>query len=205
LRQTVKNPDSHLSQGPKPTFTSRYADPNHPASSGDLIALVTGGKVTSETLSSMKGQGLGRGRQFNTRQSNVFNRDINSNQPAPHASYGGRSGLKEIIENVRELRSSQVSTQMPTRGRFESDNTDRRFEGLVSLRDNKNSGGPLIPIGKLLKKVREMRSLDEYITNNTAASFIFGHCQYAIRRRIGPRTRSTRPNMILTRAGDYLL
>lgn len=36
-----------MNQGPKPTFTSRYADPNHPASSGDLLALVTGGHVSS--------------------------------------------------------------------------------------------------------------------------------------------------------------
>ncbi|RSM02349.1 hypothetical protein CEP52_008040 [Fusarium oligoseptatum] len=29
---------------PKPEFRSRYADPNHPASSGDIVALLTGGR-----------------------------------------------------------------------------------------------------------------------------------------------------------------
>ena len=29
---------------PKPTFHSRYADPSHPAASGDIVALVTGGR-----------------------------------------------------------------------------------------------------------------------------------------------------------------
>ncbi|OHF01829.1 hypothetical protein CORC01_03020 [Colletotrichum orchidophilum] len=29
---------------PKPKFRSRYADPNHPASSGDLVSLITGGR-----------------------------------------------------------------------------------------------------------------------------------------------------------------
>jgi hypothetical protein len=29
---------------PEPRFQSRYADPNHPASSGDIVALVTGGR-----------------------------------------------------------------------------------------------------------------------------------------------------------------
>ena len=40
----AENPDSSLSTG-TPQFKSRYADPNHPANSGSLISLVTGGKV----------------------------------------------------------------------------------------------------------------------------------------------------------------
>ena len=42
----AENPNSSLSTG-APEFKSRYADPNHPASSGSLISLVTGGKVDS--------------------------------------------------------------------------------------------------------------------------------------------------------------
>jgi hypothetical protein len=39
-----ENPDSALANSTgKETFSSRYADPNHPASSGDPIALLTGG------------------------------------------------------------------------------------------------------------------------------------------------------------------
>lgn len=39
-----ENPDSALANSTgKEAFTSRYADPNHPASSGDPIALLTGG------------------------------------------------------------------------------------------------------------------------------------------------------------------
>ncbi|KAH8121743.1 hypothetical protein FP744_10002258 [Trichoderma asperellum] len=38
------HPESQLSQlGVKPEFHSRYADPNHPASSGSILALLTGG------------------------------------------------------------------------------------------------------------------------------------------------------------------
>ena len=40
----AENPGSRLSTG-TPEFRSRYADPTHPASSGSLIGLVTGGKV----------------------------------------------------------------------------------------------------------------------------------------------------------------
>ncbi|KAJ5651164.1 uncharacterized protein N7484_004887 [Penicillium longicatenatum] len=42
----AENPNSHLNQRPKPTFASRFADPNHPASSGDLLALLSGGYIS---------------------------------------------------------------------------------------------------------------------------------------------------------------
>lgn len=43
-----KNPDHSVANMlPKPEFRSRYADPNHPASSGDIVALLTGGRWKS--------------------------------------------------------------------------------------------------------------------------------------------------------------
>ncbi|KAF9882678.1 hypothetical protein FE257_005652 [Aspergillus nanangensis] len=47
---TMKNPDSALNKGPAPQFTSRYADPSHPASSGSLVGLVTGGYITGQDI-----------------------------------------------------------------------------------------------------------------------------------------------------------
>jgi hypothetical protein len=44
----MEAPDSKLSVGEKPVFHSRYADPNHPASSGSLISLLTGGHVNPQ-------------------------------------------------------------------------------------------------------------------------------------------------------------
>ncbi|KAH6884198.1 hypothetical protein B0T10DRAFT_518246 [Thelonectria olida] len=62
-----KHPDSVLNQGPQPTFTSRYADPNHPAASGSFRSLITGGfiKPPSMTLpqGGLIGRNLGQGRQ----------------------------------------------------------------------------------------------------------------------------------------------
>lgn len=41
-----ENPESKLANAaPKPQFRSRYADPNHPASSGDPLAFITGGNI----------------------------------------------------------------------------------------------------------------------------------------------------------------
>lgn len=48
LPKEAENPNSYLNQGPKPKFASRYADPNHPASSGDLFALLTGGIISKD-------------------------------------------------------------------------------------------------------------------------------------------------------------
>lgn len=45
------NPDSTIANAaPKAEFRSRYSDPNHPASSGDPLAFVTGGKYTVSAL-----------------------------------------------------------------------------------------------------------------------------------------------------------
>ena len=44
----MKNPHSELSRlGAKPEFKSRYADPSHPAASGSLLGLVTGGALST--------------------------------------------------------------------------------------------------------------------------------------------------------------
>jgi hypothetical protein len=57
----AKNPDSVLVQGPKAEFTSRYADPAHPASSGNLISLVTGGHINPPSLRELRGGAAGVG------------------------------------------------------------------------------------------------------------------------------------------------
>ncbi|KAL2682861.1 hypothetical protein Neosp_007319 [[Neocosmospora] mangrovei] len=41
----AKNDGNSLVQGPAPKFTSRYADPTHPASSGSFRSLITGGHI----------------------------------------------------------------------------------------------------------------------------------------------------------------
>ncbi|KAJ2976554.1 hypothetical protein NQ176_g4887 [Zarea fungicola] len=51
----AQNPDSNLAQlGVKPEFHSRYSDPNHPASSGSLVGLLTGGALSGRLQSARK-------------------------------------------------------------------------------------------------------------------------------------------------------
>lgn len=132
---------------------------------------MTGGKITTEKLSSLKGQGRGRRRSSNTSQSNLFNLDMNPNPPAPHAPYGGDLGLKDLIGNVKVLRSSQTSVQMPSRGHFRLERTRRGPEGLASPQGTKDSDGPLTPIAKLLKKVRSLKDSTQNRANIRYSKF----------------------------------
>ncbi|KAI0534072.1 hypothetical protein GGR58DRAFT_79042 [Xylaria digitata] len=56
-----QNPDSTMANaGPKEQFHSRYSDPNHPASSGDPVALLTGGHFQSFLAGGRRGAFPGR-------------------------------------------------------------------------------------------------------------------------------------------------
>ncbi|KAJ5167516.1 uncharacterized protein N7482_006297 [Penicillium canariense] len=140
-RFAAKNPDSYLSQGPKPTFTSRYADPNHPASSGDPLALVTGGHFTMGKLNSMNGRGSREALDpYSAR------RDLGSNPPAPHQR---PFGLFDAISTIRDLRKPQNSASLGGSG---VDTGGRGLDRIASRRAEKDNIGPLTPLAKLLKK-----------------------------------------------------
>jgi hypothetical protein len=55
VRQSMENLDSALATGPKPQFSSRFADPSHAANSGSLIALISGGVIQLPDRDSMLG------------------------------------------------------------------------------------------------------------------------------------------------------
>ncbi|KAK3169983.1 hypothetical protein OEA41_009368 [Lepraria neglecta] len=54
-----ENPNSQLSVPDQKPFASRYSDPTHPASSGSLISLVTGGKVDPKGIRQGRRQAKG--------------------------------------------------------------------------------------------------------------------------------------------------
>lgn len=125
-RATAKWSDDHpesrmASLAPKPEFRSRYADPSHPASSGDLLAFVTGGKASAgmirEQVQEATGRGLGRGHAVGMRGRGGmrdFRRAGRSDTHVPRGPYGdGRSladgvgplmlvgGVKKLLQKVR--------------------------------------------------------------------------------------------------------
>lgn len=97
-------------------FASRYADPNHPANSGSLMALLTGG--TFDPKGMVKGRVSGaqaqmRGRQYSEQEQK--NMSMNRRDQVP----GGfiRNGVKKIMgENVVYL----LIAEMPSREEMEA-------------------------------------------------------------------------------------
>lgn len=159
-----------MAKGPKPAFTSRYADPNHPASSGDLLALVSGGHFSADKLQSLRGgrSPLGRTRgsyapdQFASQEYDQ-RRDSRSNPPAPHAPYGRSLDVRGIIGGRRDMRGSRSAGQGAS---FESSeyNTVRGENGRMFDRRaewNRENMGLSNPISKL----REQKVLYLAIVN----------------------------------------
>ena len=97
----MKNPNSGLSNlGVRPEFRSRYSDPNHPAASGSLIGLITGGKISTHNL----------------RQARRQNQQGGIRLPfAPGLSFGGtlfdssaQSASTSVVDFMRDIKLSNV-------------------------------------------------------------------------------------------------
>lgn len=116
------HPESKMaSLAPKPEFRSRYADPSHPASSGDLLAFVTGGKASAgmvrEQVQDATGGRLGRGSVVGVRGRGGGRDFRHAGRPigrGPHGLYGERrppadgvgplllvGGVKKLLQKVK--------------------------------------------------------------------------------------------------------
>lgn len=93
------NPDSGLANvGVKPEFKSRYANPNHPAASGNLLALLTGGAVGGDN----GGGGLLGMRQ--QRQGGFDRREMGGRQPNERRGVlGGGIGPGTLIKGIKQF------------------------------------------------------------------------------------------------------
>ncbi|KAB8228259.1 uncharacterized protein BDW43DRAFT_304070 [Aspergillus alliaceus] len=119
---TMEHPDSALNKAPKPEFTSRYADPSHPASSGSALGLITGGHLTGEQLKELRGgmRGCdisGQGQGYETR--------------SPRGRPIGPLGA--LVAGIRSARFGQSSMEQPRSA------NDDEYQG----------GGPGRPNGRL--------------------------------------------------------
>lgn len=140
--QAKDNPNSALAAGPKPEFASRFADPSHPANSGSLVALLSGGAVQMPERNNMLG---GRGGGFGGRgNSNAARFDRNAISGRGMSS---RGPLGRGLGGLFEIASSQNSPP----------NTDRGMrQSLVASRGGRggSAAGPLGIVQKVMKKVR---------------------------------------------------
>ncbi|TVY82519.1 Carnitinyl-CoA dehydratase, partial [Lachnellula suecica] len=147
----IQHPDSLLAQGPKDKFTSRYADPNNPASSGNPWSLITGGKFNPPMGrplgNGFGGFGGGYGRQgmgFGGRMDMVNAQRADFGDRRPGTGYGGRG------DAYGRAGSGYGSASDPyARGQGMGYGAmDRNGMGHVPM-----GFGGLAPIGKAFKKV----------------------------------------------------
>lgn len=115
-----------MNQGPEPKFTSRYADPTHPAASGDLFGLVTGGLITrgngKEKIRGFKANFGRANSNYPSEYPNEYHRrsSSSSNPPAPYAPYGRRRpGLVEALVDAGKSRLSESTQGRRPAGRRE--------------------------------------------------------------------------------------
>lgn len=95
-----RHPDSKVATAaPAPEFRSRYADPNHAASSGDVLAFVTGGKVSGQERRQNRGGPLAR-----MRVARAERRDVRRSTRG--AQGGGGGGIGGVVNGVRGLLQS---------------------------------------------------------------------------------------------------
>ncbi|KAI4766422.1 hypothetical protein E4T52_00883 [Aureobasidium sp. EXF-3400] len=120
----MDNPNSALAAGPKPTFSSRYADPAHAANSGSLAALISGGAIQLPERSNILSDRGGRGE-------------------------GSRMGGRAVLG-----RGFGGATEDPVVRRDTSEINNTMQRGLGALRGGRggSSAGPLGLVQKVMKK-----------------------------------------------------
>lgn len=83
-------------------FSSRFNDPDHPANSGSLISLVTGGAIKADTRQAMGPLGLGR-RNLNWDSQDQRRLPVRGSAPREARRGRGQQGQrKSIVKKVMQ-------------------------------------------------------------------------------------------------------
>ncbi|KAI5197063.1 hypothetical protein AUEXF2481DRAFT_91290 [Aureobasidium subglaciale EXF-2481] len=138
----MKNPDSTLTAGPKPKFSSRFADPSHPVNSGSLVALISGGAIQlpERTMGGRGGQRFGSGSMISTR----FDRDFGG-----RFDRGSSRVLRRRFDEVDQ--DDTVGTGLSNGAASSSRVARGGLGGIRGGRGGANSG-PLGLVQKVMKK-----------------------------------------------------
>lgn len=129
-----ENPNSTLANAaPEPEFRSRYADPNHPASSGDPLAFITGGKISSDVLrQTALGGGTGGGPDRRGFGRGGLGRGGFGRGSIMEGRYLGMKG-RGLDRGVRGTRGSEGSDQRVSHGGQRRDAGSPNDQSLASL------------------------------------------------------------------------
>jgi len=155
------NPGSSLAQT-DPVFKSRYADPNHPANSGCLVSLVTGGAINTRDQNGGRSgleNVLGAGQKFLGRGGNGGLQGLLGDRLGRGGGGGGPLGS---ILGRGSGSGGSLSTDRFGRG------NGGRDGGLSTNRLGRDNGGRGAGGGGLIKKVLQKVSLIRFKTSHQA-------------------------------------
>ena len=183
--------------GPTPKFTSRYADPNNPASNGNLFSLLSGGLINTGPPLGTKGSQLGggllgnRGGGFGRQNSGgLFGRRQQDDYDSDYQRSYQQQGYYDEQGYYHQAHSTQHQNEYQRQGmgRQYSNDSDRGgfggnggpLDGLVGAILGPTGGSN--PIKRILKKVsaislRVFESL--MLTCRVPECFVSDGCQYA--------------------------
>ncbi|CAD0094261.1 unnamed protein product [Aureobasidium vineae] len=138
----MESPSSALAAGPKPEFSSRFADPSHPANSGSLIALLSGGAIQMPERSNVSS---GRGGLGGSRTNMSAARFDWSHSGMTTRGLGGRGALGRDFGGSTETAQARDEPSEAIRG---------MQRGLGAVRGGRggSSAGPLGMMQKVMKK-----------------------------------------------------
>ncbi|KAL2428750.1 Burnettramic acids biosynthesis cluster protein E [Exophiala dermatitidis] len=99
-RYAGTNPDSRLAVAPPPEkkFASRFSDPNHPANSGTILGLVTGGKFDPKAKRrGQRAQELARAQGYELSETEIRNAEMGREPPRPKKGLVRRILHKDVL------------------------------------------------------------------------------------------------------------
>ncbi|OCL03483.1 hypothetical protein AOQ84DRAFT_325915 [Glonium stellatum] len=127
-----EHPNSALSTTPKPKFASRYSDPNHPANSGSLLALVTGGRMQGLHGQPGGGRGMGIG-GLGALRGGLFGRGVGNqsygNQYQNTQYYGNQDYGNENYDNQNYHNQNYQNQDYNNQNSNNQNYNDPRYNG----------------------------------------------------------------------------
>ncbi|KAJ5610937.1 hypothetical protein N7510_007656 [Penicillium lagena] len=143
-KHALENPDSQLAVGPKPTFTSRYSNPSNSTNSGDLLALVTAGKLSMPARGGFGG--VGGGARLDGRAIMRSCSPLNDRLAMSYGGPRGRMGMMGGSMGQQQLVDRPSPSEMGYNQQYASQTTMNQMDNRKTANDL-GMGGPQIGFG----------------------------------------------------------
>lgn len=144
ILEALENPDSQLAVGPNPSFTSRYSDPSNSTNSGDLLALVTAGKLSMPVRGGFGG--LGRGGGLDGRSMMRSHSPLNDRLAMSYGGARGRLGMMGGSMGQQQMMDRPSQSEMGYNQQYASQTSMNQMDNQRTA-NALGMGGPQIGFG----------------------------------------------------------